>query len=323
MKLIILESHDPYKNLAIEEYLLECADDDIMMLWQNPPCVVIGKNQNAFAEINTDFTNKNGILVARRVSGGGAVYHDLGNVNYTFISSKREDGIDFKTFTAPIIDALSSLGVSVSLSGRNDLEANGRKVSGNAQHVRGSKVLHHGTLLFNSNLNILSDALKVDEEKIKTKAIKSTRSRVINLIDLMDEKIEVSDFISSIAEFVIKKYDAKITDAPKSSRIDELEKRNRSREWLFPENGYISKYSTRRKVKYNFGIVDIYLEMKNDVIEDAKILGDFFGVNDISIVEKSLAGKRIDELFEVSEILSISKYISGMLPEQFISQIKQ
>ena len=191
MRLYILNDHNPYRNLATEEYLFETSDDDVMILWQNDPTVVIGKNQNAFAEINTDFTEKKGILIARRISGGGAVYHDLGNVNYTFISTKSKNEIDFKTFTLPIIEALAHLGISAELTGRNDIEVCGKKISGNAQHVKENKVLHHGTLLFNSDLGVLSSALNVDEEKIKTKAIKSARSRVINIIDLIEKKISV------------------------------------------------------------------------------------------------------------------------------------
>ena len=180
MKFLTLKTTNPNINLATEEYLFTHCEDDIFMLWQNEPTVVIGKNQNAFAELNMDYIKNNNIHVVRRITGGGAVYHDLGNVNYTFISGKKGSvGIDFEYFTKPIIHALPSLGISAELSGRNDILIDGKKISGNAQHTSGNRVLHHGTLLFDSDLSVLSDALKVDEEKIKAKAIieKSTKNK--------------------------------------------------------------------------------------------------------------------------------------------------
>lgn len=322
MKLIILESTNPHYNLAVEEYLFDEYTDDVIMLWQNAPTVVIGRNQNAFAEINTDYTEKNGILVARRISGGGAVYHDLGNVNYTFISKKSDEGIDFKTFTQPIIDALASMGIHASLSGRNDIEVNGKKISGNAQHVKGNRVLHHGTLLFNSDLTVLTNALNVDPEKIKSKAIKSTRSRVINISELINAHITVKEFINTIGDYIITKYNAKKIDIPNNDKIAELTKRNKSREWLYPEKDYISQYSIRKKEKYDFGIVEILLEMKNDIINNVKIIGDFFGVKDVRELENSLKGTSIKNIEASLNSIKISDYIYGMTSEDFISQIK-
>lgn len=322
MKLYILKEHDPHRNLATEEYLFETAAEDVMILWQNSPTVVIGKNQNAYAEINTEYTEKNGILLARRISGGGAVYHDLGNVNYTFISSKEKSEIDFKTFTAPIIEALRSLGIDATLTGRNDIEVSGRKISGNAQHVKGNRVLHHGTLLYNSDLSVLSSALTVDEEKIKARAIKSTRARVINIIDLLDRKMSVKEFIDVLTSYIINAYGATPETAPISESIDAFTERNRSREWLYPEKDYLSKYTLHKKKKYSFGIVEIFFEMKNGIIERARIIGDYFGVKDIGILENALIGKRVNELAAVLRTIEISDFINGMTAEDFISQIK-
>ena len=204
MKLLILKSKDPYLNLAIEEYLFRNTTDDIFMLWQNEPTVVIGKNQNVYAEINREYTKEHNIKIARRITGGGAVYHDLGNVNYTFISSRNKEGIDFKYFTAPIIDALKAIGVNAELSGRNDITVNCKKISGNAQYSTDTRTLHHGTLLFDSDLSVLSSALNVDEEKIRSKAISSTRSRVINIKDLILENYKTDEFIDIIKNHIIK-----------------------------------------------------------------------------------------------------------------------
>lgn len=321
MKLYVLKTHDPYYNLALEEYLFSETDDDIFMLWQNEPCVVIGKNQNAFAEINIDKAREKGIKIVRRITGGGAVYHDLGNVNYTFISSKNEEkGIDFAFFTHPIIEALFSLGVSAELSGRNDLLVDGKKFSGNAQHSSDNRTLHHGTLLYDSDLSVLSSVLNVDKEKIQSKGIKSTRSRVINLSDIVSG-CGVDGFIELIASFVEKKYGVKRSEAPKNDAIDDLCARNASSAWIFPERELVSHYSVRKKKRYDFGIVDICLDMSNDMIRDIKISGDFFGNKPISELERSLVGLKFDAVFETVSNLDVCEYIFGMTAEDLAHQL--
>lgn len=321
MKLYVLKTHDPYYNLALEEYLFSETDDDVFMLWQNESCVVIGKNQNAYAEINIDKAKENNIKIVRRITGGGAVYHDLGNVNYTFISSKNEEkGIDFEFFTRPIIEALFSLGVNAELSGRNDLLANGKKFSGNAQHSVGHRTLHHGTLLFNSDLSVLSSVLNVDKEKIQSKGIKSTRSRVINLSELIGEQ-SVEEFIELIASFVEKKYGVKRSEAPKNDAINTLCARNASSTWIFPERELVARYSVRKKKRYDFGIVDIYLDMSNDLIRDVKISGDFFGRAPIDELEKALSSLSLEELRDKVKSISVNEYIFGMDSDMLASQI--
>ena len=322
MKLYILKTHDPYYNLAVEEYLFSETEDDIFMLWQNEPCVVIGKNQNAFAEIDIDKAKENNIKIVRRITGGGAVYHDSGNVNYTFISSgKAKEGIDFAYFTRPIIEALATLGVSAELSGRNDLLADGRKFSGNAQHTKGNRTLHHGTLLFNSDLSVLSSVLNVDEEKIRAKGIKSTRSRVVNLSELIDDKCDVDGFIELIAEFVENRYRVQRSVAPSNKHIDELCRRNESREWIYPDRELVSRYVVRKKKKYDFGIVDISLDMSNDVVKDIKISGDFFGNKPLSELESRLVGEKRDTILETVSNIELDEYIFGMTAEAFVKQI--
>ena len=204
MKLIILSTHDPYYNLAVEEYLFQTAEDEVFMLWQNEPTVVIGKNQNAYAEVELDVLRERGIHLARRITGGGAVYHDLGNVNYTFIAKSGQQGIDFAHFTAPILRALAELGIRAELSGRNDLLVDGRKFSGNAQYSANGKTLHHGTLLFDSDLTVLSDVLRPDEEKIRSKAVRSVRSRVTNLAPLLQKECQTGEFIDLLADFICR-----------------------------------------------------------------------------------------------------------------------
>lgn len=324
MKLLILDTKNPHLNLAIEEYLFLNSNDDIFMLWQNEPTVVIGKNQNAYAEIDRDFIKANNIHVARRISGGGAVYHDLGNVNYTFISGMHEGkGIDFEYFTSPIIDALATLGVNASLSGRNDLMTEGKKFSGNAQHSAHGRTLHHGTLLFDSDLDVLSSALKVDEEKIKSKAIKSTRSRVTNLKPLINKECNTQKFINLIAEYVHKKYDAEIIEAPSSPEIDALYRRNSSSEWLFPESGLRADYTLIKKKRYPFGIVEAYLNMSNEKIKNVKIQGDFFGVRPVEELEAMLKDTFLDDLSEKLSDIDLDDYIFGMDARTFAEHLSK
>ena len=322
MKFLILKTHSPYLNLAIEEYFFEHTTDDVFMLWQNEPTVVIGKNQNAYAEINMNYVAEKGINVSRRITGGGAVYHDFGNVNYTFISTKENNGIDFAYFTKPIIEALDSLGIVATLSGRNDLLIGEKKFSGNAQFTRGNRVLHHGTLLFDSDLDVLTSALNVDEEKIKSKAIKSARSRVANLKDYIPSAVSVNDFIDIIAKFTIDKYSPEIIDAPNNDIIDALTLRNSSSEWIYPKKEYLSSYSLVKKKRYPFGTVEMYIDMSNDVLKKISILGDFFGISDISELEALLIETKISDVQEKLSRINIEDYILGMTNEIFLEHIK-
>ena len=321
MKFLILRTKNPYLNLAIEEYIFSETDDDVFMLWQNEPTVVIGKNQNAYAEINMDYVKENNINIARRITGGGAVYHDFGNVNYTFISNNRKNGIDFAYFTKPIIEALKKLDIDAKLSGRNDLLVNEKKISGNAQFNNGNRVLHHGTLLFDTNLDVLTQVLKVDEEKIKSKAIKSVRSRVVNLKALINEKIDSDDFINLISSYIVSKYNPTVIEAPKCEKIDALATRNSSDEWLFPKNNFISNYTLVNKKRYAFGILEMHINMSDKKILDIKISGDFFGGKDISELESILKNTPLSELQNKIINIDIEDYIYGITKEDFINHI--
>lgn len=322
MKFIALDTTDAHLNLAIEEYLFNTADDEIFMLWQNSPTVVIGKNQNAYAEINMDYAEKNGIRIARRITGGGAVYHDFGNLNFTFISPFGNTGLDFARFCAPIIKALRALGVKAELSGRNDLEASGRKFSGNAQHSSGGRVLHHGTLLFNSDLSVLDRVLSVDKEKLHARAVNSTRARVINLSELLPDIKSARELGDLILAQIQKEYGISPFSLPPCQEIEDLYKRNASYEWLYPERDLLSRYSILSKVRYDFGTVEIYIEKRNEIIIGAKIRGDFFGTHRISELEEYLCGKSTRELDtkELSAILS--RTVWGMTAKELVSQLQ-
>ena len=323
MKLLILKTTDPYRNLAIEEYLFLHSDDDVFMLWQNEPTVVIGKNQNAYAEIDFDFVRQGGVHVARRITGGGAVYHDLGNVNYSFISTQRgKDGLDFAYFTAPMIEALSVLGVHAELSGRNDLLVDGKKFSGNAQHASGDRVLHHGTLLLDSDLEALTSALHVDEEKLRSRAIRSVRSRVTNLRPYLSEHCDAQGFMAHIADHVVRTYGAQMIDVPACEEIERLYRRNCSEEWIFPERALVARYERIKKKRYPFGTVEIYLDMEKETVRDIRICGDFFGVRPIAELENCLRGASLSALPIQLSGLDVGAYVFGMSADDLIELLR-
>ncbi len=321
MKYLILTTHDPYLNLAIEEYLFQNSRDNVFILWQNEPCIVIGKNQNPYAEIDISVAKEKNIKIVRRITGGGAVYHDLGNLNYTFISNDDACGIDFAKFTAPIISALATMGITATLSGRNDIEVDGKKISGNAQCKKGGRVLHHGTLLFDSDLEFLSGVLSVDREKIQAKAIRSTRARVTNIKELLSAPIDINEFIRLISDYVVKEFSAEPFELEINEQINELAKRNSSSEWLFPTREYLSSYNIIKKKRYPFGTLEVYLDMSNEIIKSVKILGDFFGNSDISVLESALISKKLSALSAKTLDIDISEYIFGITIKEFLSHI--
>ena len=319
MKYIRLKTTDPYYNLAVEEYLLRSSDDDIFMLWQNSPTVVIGKNQNAYAEVNLEYAKEKSINVVRRITGGGAVYHDLGNLNYTFITStEKARALDYEYFTKPVIDALATFGLSAVLSGRNDLEVDGKKFSGNAQFTANGRILHHGTLLFNTDLEEMSAVLRVDKEKLEFKSVKSHKGRVTNLAPLLPTTAHVEDFISAIENQVVKDLDAKRDEIPENDEINELTKRNRSREWIYSDKRYLTSYSLYKRKKYPFGIVCTDIKLNGEVIENITISGDFFGTRPIEELESLIAGHHKSDILA----LNIFPYIDKMTPEEFYELIK-
>ena len=320
MKYIRLTTHNPYYNLALEEYLFRNADDDIFMLWQNSPSVIVGRNQNAYAEVDLAYTEREGVNVCRRITGGGAVYHDLGNINYTFISvGSGERALDFEYFTRPVLKALSGLGVECSLGGRNDIECGGRKISGNAQHVEGGRVLHHGTLLFSADFDAMESALKVDKEKLAYRAVKSTRARVVNMREIIGRDISAEEFVSELERGVCTELGAIPTEPPTADEIDAIYRRNRSPEWIFSEKRYLTEYAVTRKKKYPYGLVSLELVFSGDVISNVVISGDFFGILPIEELERMLVGKRYSEALS----LDVSPYISGMTPEELCDLIWQ
>ena len=237
------KSNDPRYNTALELYAFnELAEkDDVFMLWINSPCIVVGKNQNTTEEVNQKYCDDKDIKIVRRVSGGGAVYHDLNNLNYTIISSGRSgEEFDFKSFSQPVLDALDSLGVKAEFTGRNDLEIDGQKFCGNAQYVRNGRIMHHGCLMFDVDTSVLADALKVSKDKIESKGIKSVRSRVTNIKDhLPNQDMTVQDFVAALKKYMSEKYemtDFVATEEDEAAILAIQEEKNNSWDWVYGKN---------------------------------------------------------------------------------------
>lgn len=320
MLFINLTSTNPYFNLACEEFLLENFTEDIFMLWQNDNTVVIGRNQNTLSEINYDYVKENDICVVRRMSGGGAVYHDKGNVNFTFI--KSADGLfsDYKTFTKPIIDFLNTLGADAVLSGRNDILIDGKKISGNAQFTKCGRILHHGTLLFSSSSDVISKVLNVSEEKIKSKGVKSVKSRVTNISEHINLPIDSREFKERLASFVVKNYEncQEYDIQGLTDKINELSrKKYETWEWNF---GYSPKYDFCEKKRFPFGSVEVNLHIEDGIIKNAKIYGDFFSKKNVDEFCAKLSGAKHKKEEIEQKLLNVNTddYISGMNKSDFL-----
>ena len=312
MKYLRLTSTDPHLNLAIEEHLFRTTDDDVFMLWQNRSAVVIGKNQNAYAEVDLGYAEAHGIALARRLTGGGAVYHDLGNLNYTVIARAGGTALDYARFTEPIVLALASLGVRAELSGRNDLECEGRKISGSAQAVADGRVLHHGTLLYDTDVDVMSAVLRAGREKLSHRAVGSHAGRVMNLKERLTDCHSVTELGDRIEAFVLSRLGATRGEAPSIDEVGELYERNGSREWLLSERRFLTEYSVSRRRAYPFGVVQAEMTLLGDVIEGIALSGDFFGARPVEELEAALVGRPCEAVLS----LPVSRYIDGMAREE-------
>ena len=315
------ETH-PAFNLAAEEYMLRSVDHNVFMLWRNANAVIVGKHQNTLAEINAEFVDKHNVQVIRRLSGGGAVFHDLGNLNFTFImKSDEERRVDFKKYTRPILEVMEQLGVPARFEGRNDLTINGLKFSGNAEHVWKNRVLHHGTLLFSSELSHLAGALKSNPEKFHDKGVKSVRSRVTNISDHLKEPMDVLTFGNKIMQHVQSIYlDARTYHFSESdvNAIRTLQKEKyETWEWNY---GYSPKYNFVQSKRSSAGTIELRMYVEKGVIQDLIFYGDFFGQRDPATLKELFRGKRHGrtEIKQVVDEISVDLYFSGATPDDVV-----
>lgn len=316
------KTNSPAFNLATEEFLLNNKPEDCFYLYINNPSIIVGKHQNSLAEINVDYVKKNNIDVIRRLSGGGAVFHDPGNLNFSFIMTEQEDKSgDFRKYTQPILDVLKSLGVDAKFEGRNDMTIEGKKFSGNAKCFYNGKVLQHGTILFSSKLPDLSQALKLNPLKYRDKAVKSISSRVTNISEHLSKNISLEEFEERIINHVRSMYDDseiyELTDSDIKAINKLVEEKYGTWEWNF---GNSPQYNFQKGIKTTGGHIEINLEVKKGTIKNAKIFGDFFNIREVSELENSLIGAP-HERNQIEKILlnvGIENYLTNVTAEEFM-----
>lgn len=318
---------DPKLNLAVEEYILKHLNvehEDYFLFYINGPSIIIGKNQNTSEEVNLKYIEENGIDVVRRLSGGGAVYHDEGNLNFSFIT--KDDGNSFnnyKKFTQPIVDALKKLGVEAELTGRNDIQVGERKISGNAQFTTRGRMFSHGTLMFNSNIEEVVNSLNVSEEKMRSKGIKSVRSRVANITEFLNDEMTMDEFVEALLasiyegeepeRYVMRDEDWEIVQDISNARYANWD-------WNF---GKSPKFDVETKRRFPIGTIDVRLNVNKGTITEAKIYGDFFGVGEIQDVEQALVGTRFERaaIREQLATLDVKHYFGNIELEELVDLI--
>lgn len=313
---------DPRVNLAIEEHLLRQLEtgEDILLFYVNEPSIIIGRYQNTLEEINPTYVQAHGIHVVRRLSGGGAVYHDLGNLNFSFITRRAAEDIhNFKKFTAPVIRVLRELGVPAELGGRNDILAAGKKISGNAQYITSRRMVSHGTLLVDSDLERVVEALRVKPSKIQSKGIKSVRSRVANISEFLPERLEVERLRLLLLQGIfdgaaeVPRYRLGAADWDAIHHL--AEERYKTWEWNW---GHSPDFNIQRSMRFELGEIDARIDVQGGHIQTIKFYGDFFSQGAPGALEARLAGARYERESLAAALagISLEEFFRGMtVPE--------
>ena len=326
--MLYLESptRDPYFNLALEEYLFEELGRSLpcFMLWQNDNTIVVGKYQNTAEEINQAFVDAHHIRVARRLSGGGAVYHDKGNLNFTFVVDQGSNpAFNFKIFVQPVVEALARFGVHAEFTGRNDLTIDGMKFSGNAQYARHGQLLHHGCIMLDSNLTSVADALRVKEAKFASKAVKSVRSRVTTINAHAPNPISMADFKGALRACAMASGELEpyaLTEADVLAVQKLRDEKYATWAWNY---GFSPPYDMVRERKFPAGLVTAHLSAEGGKIKAVRLYGDFFGSGELGELESAMAGLPLDmRLAEALEALHVEHYMSGITAAELAARLR-
>ncbi|MCR4711809.1 MAG: lipoate--protein ligase [Clostridia bacterium] len=313
------DSYDPHFNLAMEEYFFEKMDrgQSYFLLWQNDNTVVVGKYQNTAEEVNQKYVEENGIRVARRLSGGGAVYHDLGNLNFTFITDQADiDAFNFSVFVVPVINVLKSVGVKAEFNGRNDITIEGCKFSGNSQYMKKSRIMHHGCIMLDTDLSVVTKALQVKEAKFTSKAAKSVRSRVTTINRHAPAPLGMEAFKRLLKEEVFRQGNVETAVLSPAQLAEIRARRDRfyaTWDWNY---GRSPEYNMRKETKFPTGLVTVLLQANEGRIDDIRFFGDFFGNGEIRELEEILRGARLSpQLLELLRKVDIDHYMKGITAE--------
>lgn len=327
MKYIICKTTDPEYNLAFEEYCfknLPIDEDEFFYFWINEPSIIVGKNQNVHAEVNLDYINENKLKVVRRITGGGAVYHDLDNINYSYISkSKGAKKLDFKNYYQLIVDALNNMGINAELSGRNDITVDGLKIAGSSQSIWKDRVLSNCCILYNVNLEELSKALNVRPEKLISKGVKSVRARVTNIKPLINLNLSTEEFLNKLQGEIFKNLNLEgeeyILTPEELKGVEEIyQNRFSLRDWNYGKVHDTKYYKYKR---FTIGFVEFFFDIEDEKIKNLKIMGDFFGTKDVSELESLLEGKIYSksEFEDILEEVNLTEYFGDISLEEFIN----
>lgn len=318
---------NPKLNLALEEYALRnfSADTDYLLFYINEPSIIIGRNQNTLEEINQNYVDENHIHIVRRISGGGAVYHDFGNLNFSFITNHDVKSLsNFKKFTAPVIKVLKRLGLNAELKGRNDIEVDDKKISGTAQFSTGKRMVSHGTLLYDTDLREVANALNVKMSKIQSKGHKSVRSRVANISEFLDASMKIEAFRQLLLEGLYDDsaaFERYHLTAEEWKAVHQLkEEKYDTWDWNY---GRSPKFNIQRSKRFPVGEIDLRIFVEKGRIIDFKIFGDFFGKEPVEELEHLLIGARYDRT-DISDLLKeveIKAYFGDIPKEDFIELI--
>ncbi len=315
---------DPAINHGIEEYLMKETDDEIFSLWQNIPVVLIGKNQDAYAEVNIDYAEKNNIKIVRRLSGGGTIFCDLENMQYSFIR-KTDDTKNFNTFekfAQPMVQFLRSLNLNAEFTGRNDILIDGKKISGNAKYSYKNRILHHGTLIFDINSEIVKNVLYSRPIQFKTKSVSSITSRIGKISEYFPQK-SVKEFMNSVIDYIIDYYNIQTIIEVDEKLIKAAEPytekfRDKNRNLGVKYNNWITA-----SIRYDFGLIEYKILFKGNKIKDIKIQGNYFEEKPIEEFLQKLQGINFtaESLNKALQINDISFYIKGMTNEIFVGDL--
>ena len=318
---------DPKLNLALEEYALRnfSAENDYLLFYINEPSIIIGRNQNALEEVNQKYVEENNIHIVRRVSGGGAVYHDFGNLNFSFITNHDVKSLNnFKKFTAPVIKVLNSLGLNAELKGRNDIQVDEKKISGTAQFSTGKRMVSHGTLLLDTDLGEVANALNVKMSKIQSKGHKSVRSRVANISEFLKQPLSINEFRQLLLEGLYDESEAfesyHLTPEEWKAVHQLKEEKYDTWDWNY---GRSPKFNIQRSKRFPVGEIDLRIFVEKGHIKDLKIFGDFFGKEPVEKIEQLLTGGRYEkaDISNLLEPIEIKEYFGDIAKVDFVELI--